>query len=152
MNSEGYGLRLIYREDLSKLHLHVSKVGVYCTLHNPREEAEKGRELFSDAANIVVSGDCWMDYVPPDSDKGKALKGLQDYLGISREETIAFGDQINDIGLLRAAGDSYAVKGAQPELKAVAGHVMTEGPEENGVLHVMESLLQLQKQDKDQEK
>ena len=141
MVSENLGLDLIFVEDFQKLSLHVSKIGVYCTERNPRDAALLGKQHFEGKANIVVSGDFWMDYVPLDADKGKALTKLMEHLGISREETIAFGDNINDIGLLRAAGDSYAVVKAAPELKAIAGHVLTEGPEDDGVLHVLEQFL-----------
>ena len=51
---------------------------------------------------------------------------------------MAFGDQNNDIGMLRCAGESYAVVNARPEVRAVARHVMEEGPEQNGVLHVLQ--------------
>ena len=141
MVSKNLGLDLIYVEDFQKLTLHVSKIGVYCTDRNPREAALLGKQYYEGKANIVVSGDFWMDYVPLGADKGKALTELMRHLGISREETVAFGDNINDIGLLKAAGDSYAVAKAAPELKAVAGHVLTEGPEEDGVLHVLEQFL-----------
>ena len=108
MVSKNLGLDLIYVEDFQKLTLHVSKIGVYCTDRNPREAALLGKQYYEGKANIVVSGDFWMDYVPLGADKGKALTELMRHLGISREETVAFGDNINDIGLLKAAGDSYA--------------------------------------------
>ena len=138
--SDNYGLELIYTDDFEKLSLHVSKIGVYCTEKNPREAAREGKKRFEKDANIVISGDYWVDYIPKESDKGKALEGLMRYLKIPREETAAFGDNINDLGLIRAAGVSYAVPGSQPELKAAATHVMTEGPSEDGVLHVLEEL------------
>ena len=53
-------------------------------------------------------------------DKGNALRILQDYFGVSREETMAFGDNTNDIGLMKAAGFSYAVENARPEVKEAA--------------------------------
>ena len=45
---------------------------------------------------------------------------MQDYFGVSREETMAFGDNTNDIGLMKAAGFSYAVENARPEVKEAA--------------------------------
>ena len=138
--ADNYGLDLIYTEDLEAISLRVSKIGVYCADQNPREAALEGRKYFEQDANIVVSGDYWCDYIPKASDKGKALERLMRRLGISREETIAFGDNINDLGLIRTAGISYVVPGAQPELKAAATYVMTEGPEEDGVLHILEEL------------
>ena len=53
-------------------------------------------------------------------DKGNALKVIQDFLGVSREETMAFGDNDNDLGLLAAAGESYAVANARDSVKKQA--------------------------------
>ena len=43
-----------------------------------------------------------------------ALAVLQRHLHINREETMAFGDNENDVELLRQAGLSYAMKTGNP--------------------------------------
>ena len=73
-----------------------------------------------------------------ESDKGNALKKLQEKLHILPEETMAFGDNMNDIGMLRAAGESYAVENAVPELKAMATAVIG-GNDSDGVARWLES-------------
>ena len=40
---------------------------------------------------------------------------------IAREETMVFGDNFNDIGMLNAAGESYAVASAHPEVQKKQG-------------------------------
>ncbi|MFR7358188.1 MAG: HAD hydrolase family protein [Dorea longicatena] len=45
---------------------------------------------------------------------------MQEYLGISPEETCTFGDNINDIEMLKNAGYSYAVANAREEVQAAA--------------------------------
>ena len=72
---------------------------------------------------IGCAGVMWMDIVNPDADKGSALRALQKHLGISREETMAFGDNLNDLGLLESAEESYAIGSARDEVKAAAKHV-----------------------------
>ena len=67
-----------------------------------------------------VAGEEWVDFMDASVDKGNALRILQDYFGVSREETMAFGDNTNDIGLMKAAGFSYAVENARPEVKEAA--------------------------------
>ena len=66
-----------------------------------------------------------------ESDKGKALLCLADQLGIPRECTVAFGDGLNDITMLCAAGTGIAMKNADDEVKAisdrVAGHCDNDG-------------------------
>ena len=89
---------------------------------------------------IASAGVMWMDIVYPDADKGSSLRILQNILGIKPEETMAFGDNINDLGLLAAAGESYAIGSARDEVKAAAKHVAPT-LKENGETEVLLELL-----------
>ncbi|MDD3279041.1 MAG: HAD family hydrolase [Lachnospiraceae bacterium] len=89
---------------------------------------------------MLEAGTCWADFVDYAADKGKALAGIQNRLGIKREETMAFGDNLNDLGLLRQAGESYAIGGAREEVKAEAKYV-ADTLEHHGVIQVLERLL-----------
>lgn len=71
---------------------------------------------------VVVSGRHWVDVMPPGVNKGDAVRALQHALGVTREQTVAFGDYLNDLELLDAAAHSYAMAGAHPELRARARH------------------------------
>jgi len=64
--------------------------------------------------------------------KGNALRSLCAALGIDPAETLAFGDGINDISLLQAAGRGVAMANAQEAVKAAADAVC-ESNEESGV-------------------
>ena len=64
-----------------------------------------------------------MDIVNPGADKGSALKILMKELELKKEEVMAFGDNINDLGLLQAAGESYAIGSAREEVKNAAKHI-----------------------------
>ena len=138
---DNLGMTLEPVPELSTLDINVSKVAVYSDQTTKNILLKKGLERFSDIANIVNSSTHWMDFVPKNADKGNALKWIQEKFGISPEQTMCFGDQNNDLGLLKCAQESYAVAGARPEVKAAARHIMTEGPFEDGVLHVLEDLL-----------
>ena len=70
-----------------------------------------------------MAGEEWVDYMEASVDKGHALQTIQEYFSISKEETIAFGDNSNDIGLLKAAGHGFAVETALEEVKAVATEI-----------------------------
>ncbi|MBQ8039842.1 MAG: HAD family phosphatase [Lachnospiraceae bacterium] len=76
--------------------------------------------LFEDKVKATMAGEEWVDYMEVSVDKGGALKTIQEYFHIGKEETIAFGDNSNDIGLLKAAGMGFAVETALEEVKAVA--------------------------------
>lgn len=55
--------------------------------------------------------------------KGQAIALLQKKLGISREETICFGDGQNDIAMFKASGTAIAMKKSHRGLKKVAAAI-----------------------------
>ncbi|WPO81277.1 Cof-type HAD-IIB family hydrolase [Chryseobacterium sp. JJR-5R] len=69
---------------------------------------------------IVVSGKHWLDIMNKDINKGNALEKLQDALDISPQQTMAFGDYMNDIEMLKNSRYSYAMKNAHPSVKEAA--------------------------------
>jgi 2-phospho-L-lactate guanylyltransferase len=71
---------------------------------------------------VVVSGEHWIDVMNPGVNKGVALTRLQAALGIERAQTAAFGDYLNDLELLDAAGYSFAMANAHPDVLARARH------------------------------
>ena len=89
---------------------------------------------------VAVSGEKWMDISRKGANKGTALNLIQRKLGVSPEETMVFGDQMNDAEMMRQARFSYAVANAVPEIRALAAF---EAPfnEENGVMQVLEKVL-----------
>lgn len=87
-----------------------------------------------------MAGEEWVDFMDASVDKGNALKFLQNYLGITREETMAFGDNNNDIGMMLAAGESYAVETAVEEVKAAAGRICPDYTKK-GVYETIKRLL-----------
>lgn len=76
----------------------------------------------------------------PEADKGMAFLDLTAHLGISREQTLAIGDGANDLGLLRAAGVSVAMKNASDEVKRACRYV-TEDNEHDGAAICIEKIL-----------
>lgn len=94
----------------------------------------------SDDLNVAVSGEHWVDLMNPLANKGIALTALASALGITMEETIAFGDYLNDLELLRAAGTAYAMDNAHPLVKEVADHIAPSNLE-NGVVTELSRIL-----------
>ena len=88
-------------------------------------------------ADVVISGENWVDVMRPGVNKGTALIRLQQHLGISREQTMAFGDFLNDAEMLDAAGHSYAMANAHPSIRARARHQAPSNLDEG----VIESIL-----------
>ena len=89
------------------------------------------REMFPDTA-ITTSISNNMEINSRDAQKGKALCGLAAHLGIGVGETVAFGDDMNDLSMIEAAGIGVAMENGAPALKAAADRV-TASCDENGV-------------------
>ena len=82
----------------------------------------------------------WVDCIPLGANKGTAISFLQDYFGILPEETCTFGDNLNDIEMLKNAGLSYAVSNAREEVIAAAKDTCPPYWE-NGVLQILKGFL-----------
>jgi hypothetical protein len=65
---------------------------------------------------------------------------LQKKLGISPQETIVFGDYLNDCEMMQKAYFSYAMANAHPDLRAVS-HFETFSNDEDGVMRIVRQLL-----------
>ena len=55
--------------------------------------------------------------------KGEAVKALARHLGLELSQTMCFGDDLNDVTMLRAAGVGVAMGNAAPEVQAAADYV-----------------------------
>ena len=78
--------------------------------------------------------------MPKGINKGTAILDIREKLGISFEETMAFGDYLNDKEMLENVNYSYAMANAHPIIKQVAKY---EAPsnDENGVTTVIKQML-----------
>lgn len=56
-------------------------------------------EKYNTIFNVVHSGLHWVDLMIKGVDKGDAIRYIQEYLGITKKETICFGDYPNYLGL-----------------------------------------------------
>jgi Cof subfamily protein (haloacid dehalogenase superfamily) len=74
------------------------------------------------------------------ADKAVALRVLMAQWGVPLDQVVAFGDDTNDVEMLRECGLGVAVANAVDEVKAVADEV-TATNDEDGVAQVLERLL-----------
>lgn len=74
-------------------------------------------------ADVILSGEAWVDVVPKGASKGLAIQRLQQQLNIKPEECMAFGDYLNDYEMLQVVGEAYAMQNAIPEILELAKHV-----------------------------
>ena len=82
----------------------------------------------------------WFKYSPAAATKENALLFLVEKLGVSLNEVIAFGDDFNDIGMLKMAGRGVAMGNAIPEVKEASGEVCGTC-NDDGLAKLLEGLL-----------
>ena len=97
----------IYFDDASQRERAAKALGDECLVnpHGPHPSAD-----------VTVRG----------ADKGDAVRGVAAALGVAIEDTYAFGDGINDLSMVVAAGHGVAMGNAVDELKAAAEFVTAD--------------------------
>ncbi|HWS58622.1 MAG TPA: Cof-type HAD-IIB family hydrolase [Actinotalea sp.] len=89
---------------------------------------------------VVLSGEHWTDLTMRGTNKGVALRRVQAALGVTAQQTAAFGDHLNDLEMLDAAGMSFAMANAHPEVLARA-RFRAPANVESGVTRTLAALL-----------
>ena len=79
-------------------------------------------ECFGDKCTVVTSGTAWVDFIPFDTNKAKGVEKYQEILGIRPEECIVFGDEYNDIAMLKSVPYSFAMAHAKDGVKQAAAY------------------------------
>ncbi len=85
-----------------------------------------------------------LDLLPRGVSKGWALEQLAGRLGVDRKETMAIGDNWNDVGMLEWAGQGVIMANAAAELRAMAktrGWKQAPSNNHDGVAVVLEAAL-----------
>lgn len=104
-------------------------------LVNPRLKA-----LFGETHQVVVSAKIWLDVMNAQASKGAAIKHLQQTLGFSFEQTMSFGDYLNDAEMLNESFYSYAMENAHEHIKQIA-RFRAPSNREAGVFQVITQLV-----------
>lgn len=126
------GINVKIMPDILKAPLPALKITVACP-GNPMElMCHPQIEQLSGKYTLVVTAEHYFDITSKHVDKGTAVSALQCQFGIRPEETIVFGDAMNDIPMFSTTPNSYAVENAPDAVRAYAAHTVP-GPEYSGV-------------------
>lgn len=136
----GYRNRFEVVHDVLDTTEPIMKVSIYKKDGIRKLGEEEFIPLWQDKVKATMAGEEWVDFMSKDVDKGNGLHALCEHLGIQKEETIAFGDNDNDIGMLKAAGVSYAVETARESVKQIADCICPSY-NEKGVYQVIKKLI-----------
>lgn len=98
-------------------------------------------EWARDKADMYFSCAEYMEIVPKGICKGKALLGFCKKYGIPVEQTVAVGDENNDISMIRAAGVGCAVANALEHVKAEADYVTERDNNHSAITEVVERFI-----------
>lgn len=83
-------------------------------------------------------GYCTFEFQDPRVDKGNALLNFAESLGIAKENIMTFGDQDNDLGLIKDAGWGVCLKNGCEACKEVADAVTEHDVYDDGVGHYLQ--------------
>ena len=107
--------------------IFVGKLSEY--IHEPRnkvlliDQERKIADLYTEAlhrfqerASVTCSKPIYLEFNPLNASKGKALETVCTLLGIRCDDTIAFGDSLNDLSMLQKAGVGVSVSNGWKEI------------------------------------
>ena len=95
-------------------------------------------ESFPDLT-VVKSASTLIEIMDRGVDKSEALERMSRHLGVSPEETIAFGDSYNDLGMLQMAGMAVVMGNAPEDIRSSFDYV-TEDNEHEGIYLALKDL------------
>lgn len=87
---------------------------------------------------MIFSCPEYLEVVPEGISKQTGIQFLADHLGVSKEDTIAVGDETNDIEMITNAGIGVAVSNANPAVKEVADQITVKSNNEDAIAEVIE--------------
>jgi Cof subfamily protein (haloacid dehalogenase superfamily) len=134
-----YYQRLEVVDDLQAVEDEILKFAVFAFDSSERVCAPAFAR-FRATHQVVVSGQHWMDVMAPRVNKGAGIRHIQQSLGITPEQTMVFGDFLNDLEMMDQARYSFAMANAHPQLKARA-NFLAPGNTDNGVVRTIKAVL-----------
>ena len=109
----------------------------YVNIPRLYEFQEYFRDREGDVVESFFSAAHFLEYVKKGSNKGYGVKFLADYLNLGIGNTIACGDERNDISMIETAGVGVAMKNARQELKELADYVTENDNDHDGIAEVV---------------
>lgn len=98
------------------------KLAVYEPDANQDETIQYWNERFGNRCTVVTSGNAWVDFIPFGTNKARGLEIYQKLLKIKPDECMVFGDEYNDIAMLKSSPYSFAMSHAKQGVKDVAAY------------------------------
>lgn len=128
-------------EDLITDEMEIFKVGVF--VDDSLESNNMIKELLLiEGVSGYKSLGYMFDIVLNGVDKGRALEQLGELLNVKREEIMVFGDNENDINMIKYAGMGIAMENAGEDVKSVSDYI-AKSNNEDGIFHAVEHFIDI---------
>ena len=98
------------------------------------------KEKYDGRYQVLRSAKIFLEFLNKDTNKGKALEYLANYLNIKLSETMAIGDADNDISMIKTSGVGVAMANSFKEVLDVADFV-TKSNLESGVAYAIKKFV-----------
>ena len=128
-------------ESFDEVDDEIMKIAIFDPEYNIKECEEQVKPYLPEGLKLVTSGNEWMDILNDGTNKGTAINMVRDSLGITYDESAAFGDQMNDYELLSEVKYAYAMSNAVDPIKEIAYEVVLSNDEE-GVIEKIKEILE----------
>lgn len=116
----------------------VSKLILTNTDYDYLERVHAELKPLLDDITVSFSSNRYIEFMHKGVNKGAGLLKLADILGVRPEETMAIGDNINDIDMLKAAGLSVGVRNLNPMIRQYCDVVTDATNNEGAVAEAIE--------------
>ena len=128
-----------YIDSLKDCPEEILKIALY-HVEGSEEHIYPKVKHFEDRLQVKVSGPNWVDLSHLNCNKGYALKRLQDHLGITKDQTLVFGDYNNDLEMFQEAKYAIAMENSHPKILEAATHI-TQSNNNLGVERVLRKII-----------
>lgn len=120
MLENNFSNQLVKLQNFTQVPEDIIKIAANFSNGVPDELKHYFHKKYDKVLLITESGNGWLDFMPKESGKGTALIKLSGIMDFCMEETAAFGDSENDMGMLGVAGIGYAMDFSDEKVKSVA--------------------------------
>ena len=103
------------------------------------------QEIFGDSLKYIFAPEAYvgcyfLTILHKDSDKSHGIKSVSEYVGFDLSKLTVFGDNFNDVGMFKLAGNAVAVANAQEGVKKLADIVLPHTNDEDAVAKYLKSV------------
>lgn len=99
---------------------------------------DKLKKELGSRAEIFTSKPFFLEILPPECGKGQAIEFLAGNLGIPMEQTMAFGDSMNDESMIKMCGAGVCMCNGLDYIKEVADFVTEKDNNNDGIADFLE--------------